>query len=451
MYTIFAKNIFYPAADILLGTQLMRYLSEFERTQWLDRKQLQDLQDEKLRALITHAYKNVPYYRSVFDEYGITEKAIQTVKDLPRIPILTKDIIRKNFQKLTSFDLKRSQPLLNSTSGSTGEPLKYFIDMNVASVNWAGTFRGWQWAGYRLGDKRATLAGSSLIPSKQTIINLLRCLGERNRQFSVVHMNTGILHNYAMAIAKYNPKFLRGYPSALYLFAKYLDQEHIDTIKPKAVFTTAEILLPQHRETIIKQFGCDVFDHYSCFDGGPQAMECAEHVGYHMSIEKVVMEFVNSDSSPVSPGHSGEILCTDLHNYTMPFIRYAVGDKGIPCENQCPCGRNLPLMKTLQGRTTDILTFDNGTTLSGPALTVIFKNCSINKYQVIQLNRRTLVIKIVAAKDYSNKDTEHILGIIRAHAGDDTAIEFQFTDEISTNPIGKYRYIISHVTPDKSF
>jgi len=437
----------YPLGEAFLGTRMLKYLEQLEQTQWWSPEQFRELQNTKLRALVKYAYENVPYYQRLFTERGLTDNDIQTVDDLQKLPVLTKDIIRRNFSDLKATDRQKRRPFLNATSGSTGEPLKYYIDMEVTSINWAGTFRGWEWAGYKPGDKRATLAGSSLVPdSSPSLVKRLRWLGERDRPFSAVHMDDKRMALYAEKIAAYKPRFLRGYPSAIYTFASYFQKTNDTTIRPAAIFTTAEMLLPQYREVIEKQFGCRVFDQYSCYDGGAQAMECSEHSGFHISAEKVIMEFVDEDKKPAPSGCSGEILATDLHNYTMPLIRYAVGDKGTLSARQCPCGRGLPLMESLEGRTTDLIVFSNGVTLLGPALTLVFKDCHIKQYQVIQEAKDKLVIKVIKAEYYSDKDTEYFLGVIRAHAGEGIDIEVQFVDEIPLTKAGKWKFIISHVS-----
>jgi len=252
--------------------------------------------------------------------------------------------------------------------------------------------------------------------------------------------------SYAKKIASYKPKFLRGYPSAIYTFANYLKETGKNTIRTRAVFTTAEMLLPQQREVIKGQFGCKVFDQYGCYDGGPQAMECSEHCGLHISAERVIIEFVDKDRKPVPPGESGGIITTDLYNYTMPFIRYAVGDRGTLSKEQCPCGRGLPLIKFLEGRVTDIIVLGNGVTLSGPALTLVFKDCHIKQYQVIQEAEDKLLIKVVKGEGYTEQDTSHFMNIIRAHGGKGVDIETQFVTEIAPTKTGKWKFIISKVT-----
>jgi phenylacetate-CoA ligase len=444
MYSAIARHILYPVAERLLGTNLLKHSRELEETQWWPPEQLRELQNEKLRALIKHAYENVPYYHRVFQERGLADRDIRTIEDLSKLPVLTKDDIRRNFQALMANDFKKWRPVPAATGGSTGEPLRYYITLDTASINWAGMFRGWGWAGYRLGDKRATLGGSSLVPDKPpTFLERARRIGERNLPLSAAGMDENKMAAYVSKLKKYKPKFLYGYPSAIYTFADYLAGRGINDIRPQAVFTTAEVLLPHHRQGIEEQFGCKVFDQYGCYDGGAQALECPAHHGLHISAEKAVMEFVDGNKTPVAPGKVGEILATDLHNYAMPFIRYAIGDMGTLSTKPCPCGRGLPLLSSLEGRTTDRIVFSNGVVLSGPALTLVFKDCRIKQYQVIQKAGDRLLVKVVKGEGYTERDTEHFLGIIKAHAGKSIGIETEFVDEILPTKAGKYKFIIS--------
>lgn len=447
MYSSVLKHVLYPVGEKLLGTRMLKYLKEVEETQWWSPKELRELQNRKLQSLIKHAYENVPYYHRIFNERGLTDKDVQTIEDLPKLPLLTKDDIRRNINDLKAKDINKWKPFSNSTSGSTGEPLKYYITFDTISMNWGCTFRGWGWGGYKLGDKRASLGGSSLIPDKHpSYKDRIRWLVERTLPLSAVKMTNDKARAYISELKDFKPGFLYGYPSAIYLLAGFLTKEDRAYIRPKAVFTTAEMLLPHLRDGIEKGFSCKVFDCYGCYDGGPQAYECPTHKGYHISDEKCIMEFVDQDGNAVIPGSQGEIISTDLHNYAMPFIRYAVGDMGIPVAEQCSCGRGLSLMKSIEGRTTDIITLANGTVLSGPAFTLLFKDCHIKQYQVVQEDKDRLIIKVIKAEDYTDWDTNYILSTIKTHAGEGIKIDLEFVREIETTKAGKYKFFISKVS-----
>jgi len=451
MYSTIAKHILYPIGEAFLKTNMLKHLKMLEETQWWSPAQLQELQNEKLRALIEHAYKNAPYYRRIFEERGLTDKDIQTVEDLPKLPILTKGDIRQNFDDLKAKDFKRWKPYLNATGGSTGEPLRYYTTVEAISVGWASNFRAWGWAGYKLGDKRATLAGASLIPGNPTLFQRVRSLAERNLRLSAFDMNQQRMSLYLEKLVGFKPIFLRGYPSALYVFANYLQEAGIDIIRPRAVFTDAETLLPQHRQVIERQFGCKVLDGYGCRDGGAAAGECMEHRGYHISVEQVVMEFMKN-GKPAAPGESAEIILTDLYNYAMPFIRYAVGDMGAITDEQCSCGRGLPLMKSLQGRIGDFITTPDGKKIHGEFFSHIFWGMtSFMQFQIVQESLDNLVIKVVpystADQSKLQEEVQRISEIVRMRTGA-MNVNIKFVDEIPTTKAGKWRFIISKITEE---
>lgn len=447
MYSTIAERIVYPLGDAVLHTSVMKYLAALEESQWWSPDRLVELQNRKLRALVAHACGQVPYYRRVFEERGLSARDIQTVDDLQKLPILTKDLLRQNFSDLTARDYQKRRPFLDASSGSTGEPLRFYTTMDAFSMGWASAFRSWRWAGYRIGDRRVTLAGAALVPSKHpSLPQRLRWTAERNMPLSAVHMNQATMASYAERIARYRPAFIRGYPTALYLFAEYLKTRGIRLGGVKAAFTTAEVLLPHFRQSIESHLACPVFDQYGSNDGGPQALECATHEGYHITVEKAILEFVDSDGKSAGPGKAADILTTDLHNYAMPFIRYAVGDRAILGGSPCSCGRGLTLIRSLEGRTTDIIRFDNGVVLSGPAVTLIFKDCHIKQYQVVQTAGNSLLVRVVRDDRYSQADTDHFTGLIRSHVGQDIDLVVEPVAEIAPTKAGKHKFIFSQVS-----
>jgi phenylacetate-CoA ligase len=444
MYSLLAEKIIYPLSDVMLGTSVMRYYHWLQKTQWWSPEQLQELQNTKLRLIVKHAFKNVPYYQRIFRERGLTDRDIQTIEDLPKLPILTKADIRQNLQEMLAKDFKRWKPIQDATGGSTGEPLKYYITKDFLSIIWAAKFRGFGWGGYKIGDKRIKFAGSSLIPNEApSLLEVVRNKLERNLALSAVILNDAKYAKIINTINSYKPKFIYGYPSSIFLLADYCRSNKIDTVHFDAVFCTAEVLLPNFREGIEKQFQCKVFDHYGSYDGGAQALECGLHQGFHISVEKVILEIVDGNGQKLPPGKSGRTIVTDLYNYAMPFIRYDVGDIGVLSDKQCDCGRGLPLLKTIEGRTPDIIRFSNGIILSGAAVPCMFKDCPIKQFQLIQIAKDELLLKIVKDTDYSELDTKFILNTLEHHAGQEIKIRLEFCDEIPVLQNGKYRFIIS--------
>ncbi len=446
MYPFLAEKIIYPLGDLALGTSVIGYYRWLEETQWWPLPRLKELQNARLKDLVKHAYENVPYYRRAFLERGLTDKSVQDVSDLSKLPILTKNDIRQNFPDMLAKDFKKWKPILNSTGGSTGEPLKYYITKDTASISWAGNYRGWGWAGYRIGDKRISFGGSSLVPDKPpSTFDIIRRKLERNLPLSAVSTDAARYAGYIETIKKYRPRFIYGYPSSLYLFAEYCKDAGEKDVKFDAVLSTAEVLLPKYRAAVQDQFRCEVFDEYGSYDGGAQALECERHQGLHISIEKVVLEIADENGQRVASGKPGRVIVTDLSNYAMPFIRYEVGDLGILEDEPCPCGRGLPLLKSLEGRTTDIIRLSNGISLAGPAVTLMFKNCPVKQYQLVQVAKDELLVKIVKDTGYSEDDTKYVMKLLSTHAGSGIKINLEFSDHIAPEGNKKYRFIVSKV------
>lgn len=427
-------------------TCALRYFLSLRKTQFWSAKSLKALQEYKLKLLLKHAYDNVPYYRRIFRYKNLKPQYFESVEDLAKLPILTKNDIKQHFGEFIAFNSQGYRPITTATGGSTGEPLRFFIDVRSAGVGEATLWRGWSYAGYKFGDKMAVLAGLSLIPGKENLLKAAaRKVIRRIANFPAISLRKEIIDAYAKQMIEFEPKFIRGYPSSIYFFADFLKEKGIEGIRPRAVLTTAEMLFPHQRKLIEEVFQCDVFDGYGAFDGGTAAFECQEHHGYHIAVERAVIEFVDEDSNPVAEGEDGRIIATDLFNYAMPFIRYDTGDMGVYSSEKCPCGRTLPLLKKILGRTTDILQFKTGAVLSGPSLTLIFKDFDIKQYQVAQTGDDSVDIRIVKGKTFSEKDTERIYRVLKDAVGDEVEVKFIFVDYIPPTKSGKWKIVVREI------
>lgn len=442
LYSWFYGTIVLPIVDISLCTSVSRLGKLFQTTQWWSEARLRAWQEERLALLVEHAYKNVPYYRRVMQERGLEPGNIISVRDLSKLPILTRETVRREYDSLISQDIASRHVKRNSTGGTTGEPLHYWADWQAWSADWACLYRGLGFASYQPGNKIATLAGSSLVPNAHSSpTQRIRLKLERNLPLSVVTLSEERSREYARKLIEFQPQFLRGYPTALCVFAQHVETLNLSMPQLKAVFTTAELLQPQHREVIERVFDCPVFDGYGCRDGGANAMECDHHEGMHLSLDRAVVEFLDDADCP---SNHGQMILTDLFNYAMPFIRYKVGDVGALSAKPCGCGRGLPLLAKLEGRITDILTFGNGVTLSGPAVTLIFRNTSFLQYQLCQQDEFTLMVRYVCGnKDRNEADLHEIRRILQHHLGAEIRLLFEQVEDIPPTAAGKRRFIIS--------
>jgi phenylacetate-CoA ligase len=445
----FARSVSLPVNDFITGTDISGQLALLEQSQWWKIEDLQTFQNKRLRNLIHHAYTNVPYYHELFRSLKISPSDITTNKDLEKLPILTKEDIRKYPEKFIAKNIPKNSMIRNTTSGSSGKVFDFFIDKTTMSISRADGLRGWGFAGYSVGDKVVTLAGSSLLPKNVPFYKKIQFKFSQNLSLSSYNLNNERLNDHLQQIIKFNPRYIRGYPSSIAILARYVLEHGIDLINLNGVITTAETLSKSQRETISSAFHCDVFDELGCYDGGGKACECDQHCGYHISVERSIHEFLDDNGCPVASEENGHIVLTDLWNYVMPFIRYDAGDMGVPTDRTCPCGRGLPLLERITGRTVDQIVLSDGKCLPGLLLTDIFEHGDVVNavldYQIIQERVDKFVINIIRSDRYSLAISKEIQEFVWGHLGGQVEIKFNFLDEIPRTSANKRRIVICKV------
>lgn len=341
--------------------------------------------------------------------------------------------------EMVPINLKELRYVHGSTGGSTGEPLKYFMSLEDLTRGIALQHRGWGYAGYHPADRMAIIGGYSLIPTKLSafrrhVISALRNL----RYYPSYIMSDEILLDYIDDLNRFSPKFLRGYPSSICTIANFIQSKNLEIeFKPKAILTTGEKLLKNQKEIIEDVFRASVFDNYGLNDGGVSAYECEMHNGMHIDMERAVLEVVDENKKQII-GKPGKILATSLYNYAMPFIRYDTGDYGILAENMCACGRQLPLIKEIVGRTVDVIEICDKK-IRFP--TALFGKLDIIKYQIILETENSILIRIVKGKTYCDNDEQFIRKWVKDYIGPvDTT--FEYVSSIAPYKGNKHKYLI---------
>jgi phenylacetate-CoA ligase len=450
MYSTIIKDIFFPMYQRKLprDERYTTYLNLYNKSQWWSSADLEKYQLLKLKQLLKQADTNVPYYHDLFKKQNLNPEHITSIKELDKLPILTKEIVNKNFTNLYARNYPKNKLILSTTSGSTGIPMKFYIDPKWQACNISAAYRAWGWAGYKIGDKMITLWGAQQDASGTRMIDRIRENLMRKKYLDAFELTDENMAAYVKAINGYKPKIINSYASAIAVFSEYLKRKDIKIHRPKAILTTADMLYPPQRKSIEDAFGCDVFDYYSGRDTSFQAAECPEHSGYHMSIENAVVEFMN-DHEHISPGETGKIILTDLCNYAMPLIRYEIGDLGSPSDEQCSCGRCLPLMKSFKGRIFDFILTPEGNRISGEYFhCVIIEHDikSIQEFQIIQESLNKLVVYIVKNQNEKVDDVNKFINVIQQKVGVKMKIEVEYVSSIKRTSSGKLRHVISHIS-----
>lgn len=432
---IWAYNSRYPGFE--------KWYNRLREDEHRDKGELIKYQERKLSELLRFCYENVPYYTEKFNELDLEPNDIKGLHDLQRLPILTKMDIRKEPSAFVPKGADKGTYIEKHTGGSTGVPLLFRQSTEDVGLSWASLYTMWGRSGYELGDKVAIFGGTSLIPQgRQKLKESLKGLMIRHMFISSFHMSRERTEQIVRQLNNYRPMYMYGYASALYLFSKHVHDNRMTLrFHPKALFSTAEVLHGYQREAIENVLGCKVFDMYGLNDGGVGAGECTEHSGMHIDMTRSILEITDDKGRHLNMGGEGKILATSLHNYSMPFIRYDTGDMGVLSPAPCECGRTLPLIERIVGRSTDYILMKGGDTVPGTALVHLFRLFpNVQQYQIVQKERGKVMLRIVKGPEYSESDEA---GIRREFAENlsGLGISFQYLEEIEMGASGKWKFI----------
>lgn len=434
-----------------------------DRKSWKIYKQLKELesasvaeikvrQSEKVHALLLYAFKNVPYYRALFKREGFDPVNYTNLQDLQSIPVLTKQIVKKEKENLVSNEYSLKDLRKNASGGSTGDPVTIYQTSEYFNVGKAARMLFDSWSGYRQGQPMVKLWGSERDIIKGSESNRTKLSNWlRNMLFlNSFKMTESDMMAYVEKLNTFQPVQIMAYVESAYDFARYILKNDIEVHSPKAVMVSAGTLTPAMRETIEEAFNCDVFNRYGSREVGGVACEHVDHDGLYIPPLIQYVEVVGEDGKPAEPGDEGEILITNFTNYGMPLIRYKIGDRGI-CKKRGGAYLNWPGLEAVMGRSSDTFINSKGDKISGIYLLhfigVVHNNNSIKKFQVIQKQINEVLVKVVI-EDHSGflSIKEDIINSIKKVMGKECKVHFEEVEEIAASNSGKFRYIKSEIT-----
>ncbi|MGA2139355.1 MAG: hypothetical protein ABSH14_10880, partial [Verrucomicrobiia bacterium] len=314
------------------------YLRELRRTQWLSADELHALQLRRLRELLREAAANVPYYQSLFQKLGATPDDFRELSDLARLPVLEKQQVRDNPDQFLNRRCDRSRLIEDHTSGSTGEPLRFFLTVGQKACEMGYSIRFWRWAGYHTGAR--IVAFRHYIPKTERDPLWEHHRRTRTLFFSVYDMKPANLRAFVEEFNRFQPEFVRGYPSSIYIFAQFAASEGLRVHAPRGVLSSSETLSPEMRVVIERVLQCPVYDWWGSNERVVTACQCERCGPFHVNGEGGILEL-----APVAngAGEAGQrMVGTGLINHAMPLIRYDLGDLAVPAKEPCGCGRGLP-------------------------------------------------------------------------------------------------------------
>ncbi|MEJ6002468.1 phenylacetate--CoA ligase family protein [Paucibacter soli] len=445
IYTRFVSGVLFPLHEKLKRHDTVAVRRELDASQWWSAAQLQAHQLRRLRELLCEAGRAVPYYRQLFAELGFDPAAIRSLDDLRRLPMLTKPLIRAHSEAMKHPQAQ--QLSMSSTGGSSGEPLRFYIGRERVSHDVAAKWRATRWWDVDIGDPEVVIWGSPIELGAQDRVRVWRDQLMRSTLLSAFEMSEANLDGYIARIRALRPKMVFGYPYSIAHIAAHAERRgvRLDDLGVRVVFVTSEALHEHQREIISRVFGAPVANGYGGRDAGFIAHECPAG-GLHITAEDIIVELLDEAGQPVPDGTPGEVVVTHLCSRDFPFVRYRTGDVAVRATQACACGRGLPMLAEIQGRTNDFVQALDGTLLPCKAFTYMMREIDgIDAFKIIQETLQLTRLQLVRPAGLDAALRERLMQGFRQRLGEGVQIEIELLDHIPTQGNGKYRYVVSHV------
>ena len=441
MIPLIRRKFLLPLDCVRSGSPKHRYLKKLKKSQFLTGEQLIARQWARLKAIIDFSYSNTTFYRNHFNKAHFHPSDLRSTSDIKKIPILTKNDVRRQLNSMISREFELKNLLRYKTGGSTGEPLNLYITEKCSEMRNALALRNDCWSGWNIGEPIAAVWGNPDLP--QTIKGKIKKkLLEPVIYLDTMRVNEKSIAKFESDWRKTKPTLLFGHAHSIFILSEYIRSMQIKTIHPKGIICSSMMLLPHERRQIENVFGVKVINRYGCEEVSLIASECEKHEGLHLNVEHLFIEFIRSDGQDAIPGESGSIIVTDLINKAMPFIRYQIEDSGVPADRRCSCGRGLPLMSEVTGRLADFLIKRDGTKIAGVSLieNTLTKIPGIQQMQIVQEKLELIVIHIVSLPSFKSENRQQLVRYFKTLFGADVEIQINIVNSIKPEKSGKYRF-----------
>ncbi len=403
------------------------------RNRHLPAADLRALQECKLRAVVGHAYENVPYYRSLFDSAGLSPDDIQTIEDLARVPITTKDDLKAaGLQRIVARGTDLSSCVSMLTSGTTGKPFRIYLSHAEGATRLLNHFRAVHSIGFRPRDRMVILGPGETAPQRLRYrLGLFR---------TDVILGWLSVDDQIRRLGETRPTLLWCYPTNLHAVLHALDYRLSKLASPRILITSSEVLPSALIETLRADLNMDIFNLYGCMEMGRIAVECTTHEGLHVNADQLILECL-ADGHPAALGQPGEAVITSLSHFVMPLIRYHLGDMCSLLDHSCSCGCSFPLMSAPQGRDWDMIQLPSGRLLSPSPSEFFVRGCDwIHRFLLIQESRDHLVLQLVLREEPAEDELAQIQTEFTDYFAEPVRFQIQIVDSITekTDKVGSF-------------
>ncbi|MGO0577075.1 phenylacetate--CoA ligase family protein [Ornithinimicrobium panacihumi] len=420
-----------------------RAAEDMARAESLSPDALGQLQRERARDLLRHAYDTVPYYAETFDAAGLGRGDLDRDDSWSAVPVLTKSAVKEHQERLVSPGL-RGRGLVSSTGGSTGQPLRVLHDRSspIAALWW----RAYRWWGVGPGLHEG-FVNRQRRGRLRTLAHDAQWWPARHLYLDAQGMGPQEMDSFVARWNRVRPSVLTGYVEGVHQLAQHVRRTGSAFAPPLAIAVTASVLHPSQRQTVEHVLGAPVHDCYRSAEVPWIAAQCQVRSGLHVMADHRIVEIVDDDGAPAPPGQLGHVLVTDLSNLVFPLIRYRIGDRATALADDCPCGRGLPLVSPVDGREVDVLRGPEGHVVAG-GLSALFSTHPgvVEHFQIEQAADYSITLRYVPGS--SSEEAAAVAGIAARR------IETMLHDTVTVQPLavaeiahqgGKTRLVVSHV------
>jgi phenylacetate-CoA ligase len=449
-----SKHLLYLPTQWLRGEGVVRHLADLEASQWLPAQELLARQDARLRELVRHAAGRVPLYRDAFRAAGVDPDRFRGREDLARLPVLEKDAARTAGQRIVA---EGSDARLDArkTSGSTGIPMPVVKSRDAYARIRAIWYRYSLWYGIDIGDRQGRFLGHP-VSWRGVLREDVQDFILNKHRLDPVYLTPTHMRRYWRRVLRHPLDYVYGYPSAMIAFARFLQEDGEDPRRSGArvLLCTGENLVPTQRAWLAKAWGARVVNEWGCTESGVIAFECPEQGRLHLSADNLAIEFLAGDR-PARPGEPGDVVVTDLYSLDAPLIRYRLGDVATPSDGSpCPCGRGLPTIERIEGRSSEMITLDDGRQVHSEVFHYISDEISaldpsIETFRVRRTTPTRFTIELVAAASLAPSTADRLREIVARILGSRVELSVEQVPELPRDPSGKLRYFVSEISPPR--
>ncbi|MGO8865172.1 MAG: phenylacetate--CoA ligase family protein [Alphaproteobacteria bacterium] len=454
------EGIEWPALPAPGNAAVLALLFQMEQSQWWPPEEIRRHQDRQLASLLDHARRTVPFYRDRLAQLGSLDGDALS-EAWSRVPRLRRSEIQAAGSDLVSTALPRGHGEVYETftSGSTGRPIRS-TRSDVWFMLWrAVTLRDHIWqrrdlrgklAGIRESDRKVATYPDGVTHGAWSDIEAM-VAGHGPAVALNIHCS---IEQQVEWLARQDPDYLLTFPSNAAYLAEYCLSRGVRLPKLREVITISERLDPAVRVTCREAWSVGIGDIYSAREAGYLALQCSDYEHYHVQSEVTLVEVLDEAGRPVAPGGVGQVVVTPLHNFAMPLIRYEIGDLA-ELGGPCGCGRGLPVLRRILGRTQQMLVLPSGERriplLSSGSLKTLIAAAPIRQYQLCQKSLEHIELRLVTARRLEAGEEERLRGWVREKFGYPFVVSFSYHDEIPRNPAGKYQDFVSELGGASAF